>query len=80
MDPNLLGDLLDQHAAALELYAKQWCDAPEDVVQEAFLRLAAERVVPRNPAAWLFRVVRSAPSMRARQRTVVVGTNRPRLP
>ncbi len=59
MDPNLLGDLLDQHAAALELYAKQWCDAPEDVVQEAFLRLAAERVVPRNPAAWLFRVVRN---------------------
>ncbi len=32
MDPDLLGNLLDQHAAALELYARQWCDTPEDVV------------------------------------------------
>jgi hypothetical protein len=37
MDPDLLGNLLDQHAAALELFARQWCDVPEDVVQDAFL-------------------------------------------
>jgi RNA polymerase sigma-70 factor (ECF subfamily) len=59
MDPDLLGILLDQHAAALELYARQWCDLPEDVVQDAFLKLAAQRKVPDNPAAWLFRVVRN---------------------
>jgi len=59
MDPDLLGNLLDQHAAALELYARQWCDVPEDVVQDAFLKLAALRVLPENPAAWLFRVVRN---------------------
>ncbi len=59
MDPDGLGNLLDQHAAALELYARQWCNAPEDVVQEAFLKLAGLRVVPDNPAAWLFRVVRN---------------------
>jgi RNA polymerase sigma factor (sigma-70 family) len=59
MDPDLLGDLLDQHAAALELFARQWCDVPEDVVQDAFLKLAAKPAVPANPAAWLFRVVRN---------------------
>ena len=59
MDSDGLGRLIDQHAAALELYARQWCDAPEDVVQEAFLKLAVEAVVPANPAAWLFRVVRN---------------------
>ena len=58
MDPDLLGNLLDQHATALELFARQWCDVPEDVVQDAFLKLAAQRV-PDNPAAWLFRVVRN---------------------
>ena len=30
MDPDLLGNLLDQHAAVLELFARQWCDVPED--------------------------------------------------
>jgi RNA polymerase sigma factor (sigma-70 family) len=59
MDPDLLGNLLDQHAAALELYARQWCDTPEDVVQDAFLKLAGLRAWPENPAAWLFRVVRN---------------------
>ena len=32
---------------------------PEDVVQDAVLKLAAQRVVPDNLAAWLFRVVRN---------------------
>jgi RNA polymerase sigma-70 factor (ECF subfamily) len=59
MDHDLLGRLLDQHAAALELYARQWCDTPEDIVQDAFLKLAGQREVPSNPAAWLFRVVRN---------------------
>lgn len=59
MDPELLGRLLDRHAAALELYARQWCETPEDVVQEAFVALAAQRRTPENPAAWLFRAVRN---------------------
>jgi RNA polymerase sigma factor (sigma-70 family) len=59
MDPDLLGQLLDRHAAALELYARQWCEVPEDVVQDAFLKLAAQRAVPENAVAWLFRVVRN---------------------
>ncbi len=59
MDHDWLGRLVDRHAAALELYARQWCDTPEDVVQEAFLKLASQRSVPDKPAAWLFRVVRN---------------------
>jgi RNA polymerase sigma-70 factor (ECF subfamily) len=59
MDSNELGRLIDRHAAALELYARQWCDSPEDVVQEAFLKLAGQGSLPANPAAWLFRVVRN---------------------
>ncbi len=59
MDHELLGRILDTHAAALELYARQWCHTPEDVVQEAFLKLARLHALPQNPAAWLFRVVRN---------------------
>ena len=59
MDHDWLGRLVDRHAAALELYARQWCDTPDDVVQEAFLKLASQRSLPDKPAAWLFRVVRN---------------------
>jgi RNA polymerase sigma factor (sigma-70 family) len=59
MDSDGLGRLLDRHAAALELFARQWCETPEDVVQEAFVKLASARTPPDNPAAWLFRVVRN---------------------
>ena len=31
MDSDRLGRLIDQHAEALELYARQWTDAAEDV-------------------------------------------------
>jgi RNA polymerase sigma-70 factor (ECF subfamily) len=60
MGPELLGRLVDHHAAALVLYARQWCVTPEDVVQEAFLKLGTQRPPPDNPAAWLYRVVRNA--------------------
>lgn len=42
------------------LLARQWCGTPEDVVQEAFLKLSAATPLLNNPAAWLFRVVRNA--------------------
>src|SRR6516225_3583234 len=51
--------LLDRHGPALVLYARQWCDAPEDVVQDAFLKLAALRTPPREVVPWLYRVVRN---------------------
>jgi RNA polymerase sigma factor (sigma-70 family) len=59
MEPERLGELIDRHAAALELFARQWCAVPEDVVQEAFLKLARQSVEPNRAAAWLYRVVRN---------------------
>jgi RNA polymerase sigma factor (sigma-70 family) len=60
MDPRQLGELIDRHGPALVLYARQWCAVPEDVVQDAFLKLVALRQAPDDPPAWLFRVVRNA--------------------
>jgi RNA polymerase sigma-70 factor (ECF subfamily) len=60
MGPEHLGRLVDQHAAALVLYARQWCAVPEDVVQEAFLKLVGQRAPPDNAVPWLYRVVRNA--------------------
>jgi DNA-directed RNA polymerase specialized sigma24 family protein len=58
MGPDELGRLVDRHAPALVLYARQWCSAPEDVVQEAFLKLVAQKPPPRDALAWLYCVVR----------------------
>ena len=59
MGPELLGRLVDAHAAALVLYARQWCSIPEDIVQEAFLKLATQPKPPEHPVAWLYCVVRN---------------------
>ncbi len=59
MSPTDLTALIDAHAGALVLYARQWCGAPEDVVQDAFLKLVRQRRPPRDSVAWLYRVVRN---------------------
>jgi len=51
--------LIDAHAGPLVLYARQWCGAPEDVVQDAFLKLVCQARPPRDSVAWLYRVVRN---------------------
>lgn len=65
--------LIDAYAGPLVLYARQWCGAPEDVVQDAFLQLVRQARAPRDPVAWLYRVVRNralddAKAARRRQR------------
>lgn len=59
----LLVKLLDQHAAALELYASQWTTTPSDCVQEAFIALASllnQLDTPlEHQTAWLYRTVRN---------------------
>jgi RNA polymerase sigma factor (sigma-70 family) len=57
--PEFLTRLLDEHGPALVLYAQQWCGTPEDVVQEAFLRLMRQTAAPENAVGWLYRVVRN---------------------
>jgi RNA polymerase sigma-70 factor (ECF subfamily) len=59
MGPLEFSRLVDEQSAALVLYARQWCAAPEDVVQEAFLKLAGQAKSPANPVAWLYRVIRN---------------------
>ncbi len=54
-----LTQVLDEHGAALVLYARQFSTAPEDLVQEAVLRLARQSPPPENVPAWLYRVVRN---------------------
>jgi RNA polymerase sigma-70 factor (ECF subfamily) len=59
MGPDELGRLIDLHAAALVLYARQWSAAPEDIVQEALLKLVRVKEPPRDLLAWLYSVVRN---------------------
>ena len=59
MDAEVLGRLIDQYAAALVLYARQWCATPEDVVQDALLKLVAQKKPPDRVVPWLYRVVRN---------------------
>jgi RNA polymerase sigma-70 factor (ECF subfamily) len=66
MAPEDLGRLIDDHAAALVLYARQWTSAPEDVVQEALVKLAAARVAREHAVGWLFTTVRRAAISAAR--------------
>src|SRR5690606_8458424 len=66
----LIGNLLDQHGAALALYAAQWSPTPDDCVQEALIELARTRPLPDQPVAWVYRVVkcRALNSARAQRR------------
>src|ERR1700730_2235632 len=59
LSPEILTRLWNEYRAALVLYARQWCQGPEDVVQDAFLLLSRQAVAPENPVGWLYRVVRN---------------------
>jgi RNA polymerase sigma-70 factor (ECF subfamily) len=59
MSPTDFARLIDSHGAPLVLYARQWCDVAEDVVQEAFLKLVRLGRPPEDAVAWLYRVVRN---------------------
>ncbi len=60
--------LWDEHGDALVLYARQFCETPEDVVQEAFLLLARQDTAVENPVGWMYRVVRNRALNAARGR------------
>lgn len=59
VDSLQLTRLIDAHAAALELFARQWTESAADVVQDAFLDLLKRTEPLDDPAAWLFRAVRN---------------------
>jgi RNA polymerase sigma-70 factor (ECF subfamily) len=57
--PEELARLYRQHAPALRLYIRQWPHGDEDLVQEAFVKLAQQSPPPRQVLPWLYRVVRN---------------------
>ena len=57
--PEELGRLYREHAPALRLYVRQWPAGDEDLVQDAFVKLAQQSPVPEQVLAWLYRVVRN---------------------
>lgn len=65
-DAGQLRQLIDAHGAALVLYARQWCKAPEDALQESLIELLRQNPVPAHPLAWLFKTVRRRAMNQAR--------------
>src|SRR5688572_14986392 len=59
IDAVQLAKLIESQAASLALWVRGRCPAGEDVVQEAFCRLAAAEPPPENQVAWLYRVCRN---------------------
>lgn len=59
MNPTDFGRLIDAHAAPLVLYARQFCDTPEEVVQDTFVKLVRQSRPPDDVVAWLYCVVRN---------------------
>jgi RNA polymerase sigma-70 factor (ECF subfamily) len=57
--PEELGRLYREHAPALRLYVRQWPVGDEDLVQEAFVKLAQQSPAPEQVLPWLYRVVRN---------------------
>ena len=58
IDTEALQALIDSHGPALTLYARQWCQAPEDALQEALIDLLRQSPAPEHPVAWLFTTIR----------------------
>lgn len=59
MAPEDLANLLERQWTVLVAWVGRQNHWAEDVVQQAFLRLAVTDPPPENPAAWLFRVSRN---------------------
>jgi RNA polymerase sigma factor (sigma-70 family) len=57
---DILARLYQQHAPALRLYARQWPGNSEDLVHDAFVKLAQQSPPPALVLPWLYRVVRNA--------------------
>lgn len=70
ISPAELTKLWRKHARGLGLFARVRCSASaDDLVQEAFLRLAGQSQIPQDPLAWLARTVRNLAIDTARSET-----------
>jgi RNA polymerase sigma-70 factor (ECF subfamily) len=59
LDAVELTELIESQAVCLQLWVRSRCAAWEDVVQEAFCRLAVQEPPPDKPVSWLYRVCRN---------------------
>ncbi len=59
IEADILGRLYREHAPALRLYARQWPHGGEDLVQDAFVKLAQQSPPPARVVPWLYSVVRN---------------------
>jgi RNA polymerase sigma-70 factor (ECF subfamily) len=57
--PEELGHLYRQYAPALRLYVRQFPAGDEDLIHDAFIKLAQLSTVPDQVLPWLYRVVRN---------------------
>jgi RNA polymerase sigma-70 factor (ECF subfamily) len=69
IDADNLGRLYRQHAPALRLYARQWGVAGDDLVHDAFMKLAQQSPPPELILPWLYQVVRNGAMAAARAST-----------
>lgn len=53
-----LSEYLDRHWGPLLVWVGQCDGMAEDVVQQAFIALSAQAIVPENPVAWLYKTSR----------------------
>ena len=58
IDKRQLSELVAAHGAALVLYARQWCDAPDDALQESLIELVRQDPAPVHVVGWLYKTVR----------------------
>lgn len=58
--PEHFSEIAARYGPPLVLFARQWCESAEDVVQEALLSLSEQRQMPDDVGAWLYRVTRNA--------------------
>jgi len=80
-----LAQWFEAHNRPLALYARQWLDdhAAADAVQDAFVKLLAQKRRPDDVRAWLFRTVRNAALNELRRRHTrrrhaeLIAANRP---
>lgn len=83
IQPETLGQLYRQYAPALRLYARQWPGCADDIVQDAFVRLAQQTTPPERVLPWLYRVVRNGAlavaraDARRRKRESAAGRRQP---
>jgi RNA polymerase sigma factor (sigma-70 family) len=81
MSPTLLTGLLDRHFGALVAWTGLRDGSGDDVVQEAFVRLAGQSSPPEHPIAWLYATTRHlasnerrAAGRRARRERLAAGS------